>query len=114
MRVSTKWSVKVGNFSHKVPKERGPKIKLEIIPIRDAKNYETGLSIAQEFGERCSSIYPSLVKALNDDLEALLSHLKLPVNHRIYCCTTNLIERSFAEERRRTKANTLFSPRSQL
>ena len=108
------WFHRMQNFSHKVPKERDPKIKLEIIAIRDAKNYETGLSLAQEFGERCSSTYPSLVKALNDDLEALLSHLKLPVNHRIYCCTTNLIERSKASERRRTKANTLFSPKSQL
>jgi len=71
--------------------------------IRDVKTYTDGLKLAQEFEERYSSIYPSLVKALNEDLEALLSHLKLPVNHRIYCRTTNLIERSFAEERRRTK-----------
>jgi len=61
------------------------------------------LILAQEIEEEYSSTYPSLVKALNDDLEALLAHLKLPANHRIHCRTTNLIERSFAEERRRTK-----------
>ena len=97
------WFHRMENFSHKVPQEVWPEIKLELIAIRDAKNYEAGLILAQEFGKEYSSIYPSLVKALNDDLEALLSHLKLPVNHRIYCRTTNLIERSFAEERRRTK-----------
>lgn len=97
------WFHRMENFSHKVPQERGPKIKLELIAIRDAKTYKDGLTLAQEFGKEYSSIYPSLVKALNEDLEALLSHLKLPVNHRIYCRTTNLIERSFAEERRRTK-----------
>jgi len=97
------WFHRMENFSHKVPKEVWPEIKLELIAIRDAKNYETGLRLAQEFEEEYSSTYPSLVKALNDDLEALLAHLKLPANHRIHCRTTNLIERSFAEERRRTK-----------
>jgi len=78
------WFHRMENFSHKVPQEVWPEIKLELIAIRDAKTYKDGLTLAQ-------------------DLEALLSHLKLPVNHRIYCRTTNLIERSFAEERRRTK-----------
>jgi putative transposase len=32
-----------------------------------------------------------------------LAHLKLPVRHRINVRTTNLLERSFLEERRRTK-----------
>ncbi len=64
------WFHRMENFSHKVLKERGPKIKLELIAIRDAKNYETGLRLAQEFEEEYSSTYPSLVKALNDDLEA--------------------------------------------
>ena len=38
-----------------------------------------------------------------EDLEALLGHLGLPVRHRKTVRTTNLIERSFEEERRRTK-----------
>ncbi|MEW6570748.1 MAG: transposase [Nitrospirota bacterium] len=36
-------------------------------------------------------------------LEAILGHLRLPVRHRKSVRTTNLIERSFEEERRRTK-----------
>jgi transposase-like protein len=40
---------------------------------------------------------------LVDDLEASLSHLRVPVRHRIDVRTTNLLERSFEEERRRTK-----------
>jgi transposase-like protein len=39
-----------------------------------------------------------LVAADREDIEALFGHLRLPVRHR-----TNLIERSFEEERRRTK-----------
>ncbi len=40
---------------------------------------------------------------LADDLEASLGHLKVPARHRINVRTTNLLERTFEEERRRTK-----------
>ncbi len=40
---------------------------------------------------------------LSEDLEALLNHLRVPWRHRKYVRTTNLIERSFVEERRVTK-----------
>ena len=36
-------------------------------------------------------------------MEASLAHLKIPEKHRKYVRTTNLIERAFEEERRRTK-----------
>jgi hypothetical protein len=35
-----------------------------------------------------------------EDPDALLAHVRLPARHRISCRTTNLIERSFEEERR--------------
>jgi len=38
-----------------------------------------------------------------EDLEASLAHLRVPPAHRKFVRTTNLIERSFVEERRRTK-----------
>ena len=38
-----------------------------------------------------------------DDLDALLAIHRVPVRHRIRVRTTNLAERSFVEERRRTK-----------
>jgi putative transposase len=40
---------------------------------------------------------------LADDLEASLAHLRLPVRHRVNVRTTNLLERTFEEERRRSK-----------
>ena len=43
------------------------------------------------------------MQCLRDDLAASLSHLKLPVLHRRSIRTTNLVERSFEEERRRAK-----------
>ena len=47
--------------------------------------------------------YPAAVACFEDDLEALLAIHRVPVRHRIRVRTTNLAERSFVEERRRTK-----------
>ncbi len=41
--------------------------------------------------------------SLADDSDATLAHLRLPAAHRRHVRSTNLIERSFLEERRRTK-----------
>ena len=51
---------------------------------------------------------PSAVLCFKDDFEAATAHLRFPVAHRKVTRTTNLLERLFVEERRRTKiiANT--------
>lgn len=59
--------------------------------------------------ERFGGAYPAAVKSFGEDLEASLAHLKLPVRHRINVRTTNLLERSFVEERRRTKVIPRFT-----
>ena len=46
---------------------------------------------------------PSAVACFKDDFEACLAHLRFPLNHRKVIRTTNLLERLFGEERRRTK-----------
>jgi len=45
----------------------------------------------------------SAVACLDDDFEACIAHLKFPLAHRRAIRTTNLLERLFGEERRRTK-----------
>ena len=52
---------------------------------------------------RFEAQYPAAMKSFADDLAASLAHLRVPVAHRRYVRTTNLIERSFVEESRRTK-----------
>lgn len=71
--------------------------------VRDAPTFEAGEAQAASLIERFGTTYPAAVKSFADDLEASLAHLKLPVRHRINVRTTNLLERSFVEERRRTK-----------
>ena len=97
------WYHRMQNFSTKVPEEVWPEIKAELMAIRDAAGYEQGKQLAYEFIEKYRDRFPSLVKALKEDLDALLNHLRLPFRHRKCVRTTNLVERSFEEERRRTK-----------
>ena len=47
--------------------------------------------------------YPSATAVIGRDLDALVSHLRFPSEHRKRIRTTNLLERSFVEVRRRTK-----------
>jgi transposase-like protein len=46
---------------------------------------------------------PALVKCFLEDFEACIAHLRFPLRHRKVIRTTNLLERLFLEERRRTK-----------
>ena len=97
------WVHRMRNFSGNVPDECWPEVKQELIAIRDALHYNRGKQLAFEFIDRYNGTYPSLIKSFQDDLDALLNHLRVPASHRRYVRTTNLIERSFEEERRRTK-----------
>jgi transposase-like protein len=47
--------------------------------------------------------YQSAARCLGDDLDALVAHLRYPLRHRHRWRSTNLLERSLGEVRRRTK-----------
>jgi transposase-like protein len=47
--------------------------------------------------------YTAAAKCLNDDLDALVVHLRYPIRHRRRWRSTNLLERSLGEVERRTK-----------
>ena len=49
------------------------------------------------------SAYPSAMAVIERDLDALVAHLRWPSEHRKRIRTTNLLERTFVEVRRRTK-----------
>ncbi len=44
-----------------------------------------------------------MVQCFRDDFDACIAHLRFPLRHRRVVRTTNLLERLFLEERRRTK-----------
>ena len=57
----------------------------------------------EEFVKRFERELPSATACFLDDFEACIAHLRLPIAHRRMIRTTNLLERLFGEERRRTK-----------
>jgi putative transposase len=97
------WAHKVRNILDKVPDEMRAEIKAYLAAVREAPNPDEGKKAAEAFIARYERQFPSAVRSFTDDLPASLAHLKLPAAHRKFVRTTNLIERSFEEERRRTK-----------
>ncbi len=97
------WVHRTRNVLAKVPESMRAEVKAHLVAIRDAPTYRAGQAAVKDFLSRFGREFPSACACLNEDLEALLAHLKLPWRHRKFVRTTNLIERSFVEERRRTK-----------
>jgi len=91
------------NLLAKLPAEAIPEVRAHLRAVFEAPTYEAGKKRAQEVLEKYQEIYPSAMKAFSEDLEASLNHLKCPVRHRKAIRTTNLLERTFEEQKRRTK-----------
>ena len=97
------WVHKVRNVLDKVPDEQRETIRRLLYDVRDAPDHETGRARAAAFAEQYRAKLPSAVACFEEDLEASLNHLKLPTLHQKSVRTTNLVERGFEEERRRSK-----------
>jgi transposase-like protein len=97
------WFHKMQNVLDKVPDEIREPIKRLLQDVRDAPDHETGVKRAQAMIDRYERELPSAMACLAEDLDASLSHLKLPSLHQKMIRTTNLCERSFVGERRRSK-----------
>ena len=97
------WFHKMKNVLEKVPDDQHELIKRLLQDVRDAPDHATGVRRVEELIENHQRELPSAIACLKEDLEATLAHLKLPSLHQKMIRTTNLCERSFVEERRRTK-----------
>ncbi len=97
------WVHKMRNVLDKVPPADHGDVKAFLVSVRDAPDWATGRQLADQFIEKYRHEYGRAVASFEDDLEASLAHLQVPAVHRRYVRTTNLMERSFVEERRRTK-----------
>jgi putative transposase len=97
------WVHKMRNVLDKVPDDQRDAAKRLLSDVRDAPDHPTGRARAKAFVEQYGSRLPSAVACFGDDLEASLDHLKLPSLQHRSTRTTNLVERGFEEERRRSK-----------
>jgi len=94
---------KTRNILDKVPQAAQAEIHQRLQAIWNAPNRATADLLVETFIETYEQDYPSAVACLLDDLEACLAFLRCPPLHHRSIRTTNLIERAFAEQRRRTK-----------
>jgi transposase-like protein len=92
------------NVLDKVPDRAKADVKQALNAIYDAPTREVADLLAADFIERFGNLYPSAVTCFQDDLEACLAFLRCPTIHHQRIRTTNLLERAFVEERRRTRA----------
>ena len=94
---------KLRNLGAKVPEERWREVKAYALAAYQALSPLAARVAAEEFRRRYAREFPSAVACFEDDFEACIAHLRLPIAHRKAIRTTNLLERLFGEERRRTK-----------
>lgn len=94
---------KMRNLESKVPAECWREVKGAALAAYHAPSPKVADMMAAEFRHAYAASLPSAVKGFDDDFAACVAYLQLPVAHRRATRTTNLLERLFLEERRRTK-----------
>jgi putative transposase len=94
---------KMQNLQQKVPPQAWPEFKQLVLDLRDAPSMAEAERRRQLIVTRYQRDFPATCRCLLDDAEASLNHLSVPQRHQQYVRTSNLAERAFEEERRRTK-----------
>jgi putative transposase len=97
------WFHKMQNLQQKVPPQAWPEFKALVIDMRDAPTVTAAEQRRQAMVTRYQRDFPEVCRCLLDDAQASLNHLYVPQRHQQYVRTSNLAERAFEEERRRTK-----------
>jgi transposase-like protein len=94
---------KTRNVLDKVPDSARHEVKAMIQASYYAPNQDVARMIATEALDTYQGRYPAAMRSFQDDWEACIAYLRCPAVHHKRIRTTNLLERSFLEERRRTK-----------
>lgn len=94
---------KMRNLEQKVPGERWREFGPAARAVYQASSPTVAQLAREEFIKTWGRELPSAVACFEDDFDACIAQLRLPIGHRKAIRTTNLLERMFGEERRRTK-----------
>jgi transposase-like protein len=94
---------KIRNLQSKVPEDVWPEFKARAAACYQAASPVLARLLRDDIAATYEADLPSAVACLDDDFEACIAHLRFPLAHRRAIRTTNLLERLFGEERRRTK-----------
>jgi putative transposase len=92
------------NLTSKLPERTHREVKTRYWAILDeatsASDAKAGLlALAGDYRRA----YPSAMRTIDEHIDQLVAHLRFPLEHRKRTRSTNLLERTFVEVRRRTK-----------
>jgi putative transposase len=94
---------KMRNLQSKVPEDVWPEFKARASACYQAASPALARLLRDDIAATYATDLPAAMACLDDDFEACITQLKFPLAHRRAIRTTNLLERLFGEERRRTK-----------
>jgi len=95
---------KMRNIMARVPEHLAREVKARVQECYQASSRAVARDLAERFNAEFGDELAGAVKCFEDDFEACIAHLAVPLTHRKAVRTTNLLERLFREERRRLKA----------
>jgi putative transposase len=102
------WADKLRNVANRIRRKDQIECLSEAKKIYLAGNRLEALMVFKNWKERWGKNYPEAIKCLEKSLDELLNFLNCPLAHRVKIRTTNVIERSFREVRRRTRTISCF------
>jgi transposase-like protein len=91
------------NLRGKVPEATWPDVAIRARACYEAASAALAAVLRDDFVQVYERDLPAAARCFLDDFEACTAHLRFPLRHRKVIRTTNLLERLFGEERRRTK-----------
>jgi transposase-like protein len=97
------WAHKLRNVADKVKKIDQKRVIAGARRIYLSPDRRTATRAFRRWSDRWLPVYASAVRCLEKDLDSLLTVLDYPIPMRVTLRTTNVIERSFKEVRKRTR-----------
>lgn len=91
------------NLRSKAPESQWPEIAIRARACYEAASPALATLLREDFVQAYGRELPAVVQCFVDDFDACIAHLRFPLRYRKAIRTTNLLERLFLEERRRTK-----------
>lgn len=103
------WAHKLRNVANYIRRKDQTECLAQAKKIYLAGNRREAVQLLKDWQGRWWERYPEAIRCLEKDLDELLNFLDCPPAHRIKVRTTNVIERSFREVRRRTRTISCFT-----
>jgi transposase-like protein len=94
---------KLKNIRNKLPQEVIDEVYPQIRSVFYQADTEIARMYAAKIIDEYTAKYPSAMKCFQEDFEASIQHMAFPAGHHKHIMSTNLLERAFGEQKRRTK-----------